>query len=271
MTAADAAQFNLSAINRPVAKGDTSDIVAFTQLYGPTAVSRLGCTDVVLTGVNLPIGPNKLITGTVVSVTPSIMAPSTIPDDGVVLSAPGGGPSSDFLTGHFKVGDRVSLTAGVAPKADLADAVKMAQLPRNDNGDLPSRSGETFDRAAMSWATVAQAIGGGPRLITEGKVTIDGLNEGFDSSFTDQPNPRTAVGVTKDGKLLMFTVDGRGELSQGVSLQDLASVMLRHGVVDGIQSRGSAADPRQWQRSMWSHSRLSGLIPARARQALPIC
>jgi hypothetical protein len=86
-----------------------------------------------------------------------------------------------------------------------------------------------------------QAIGGGPRLLEGGKVSIDGVDEGFDAAFTDRPNPRTAVGVAADGKILLFTVDGRSELSHGATLPELAAIMSRYGVIDGINLDGGGS------------------------------
>ena len=83
-----------------------------------------------------------------------------------------------------------------------------------------------INRAAWVWAQVPQAVGGGPRLLADGQVSVDWAAEGFDAGFAGSLNPRTAVGTTRDGHhLLLVTVDGRQAISRGVSLADMALIL----------------------------------------------
>ncbi|HEX5322223.1 MAG TPA: phosphodiester glycosidase family protein, partial [Capsulimonadaceae bacterium] len=84
-------------------------------------------------------------------------------------------------------------------------------------------------------------IGGGPWLVQGGQITVDAIAEGFDDSFANDPNPRTAVGQTADGDILLVTVDGRQKLSKGVSLSQMAQIMKRLGAVNAINFDGGGS------------------------------
>jgi hypothetical protein len=85
-------------------------------------------------------------------------------------------------------------------------------------------------------------VGGGPRLLVGGQVALDSAAEGFDAGFVGGLYPRTAVGVTHDGRhLLLVTVDGRQAISKGVSLPDLALILKRYGAWDAINLDGGGS------------------------------
>ena len=65
-------------------------------------------------------------------------------------------------------------------------------------------------------------------------------NEG--ANFTTIEHPRTAVGRTPDGVLLIGTVDGRQKgFSQGASLPELVKVLQDLGATDGINLDGGGS------------------------------
>lgn len=72
-----------------------------------------------------------------------------------------------------------------------------------------------------AWRAVSEAVGAGPRLLTDGFVTCDPYGEGFsDPRVTRNTAPRSAVGITKSGKILLVTVPG-------VTVHQLARVMQK--------------------------------------------
>ena len=237
LQAADGARYFVSGINRPVGPGE---IVAFTPLYGAAASVRAGGVLVTLANVNLPVRANKLIAGRIVSIDPAGTALRPIPAEGLVLSA-GAGAGASFLLSHCRVGETVGFVLSVTPAGQTHDGVKIASLPRAP-GDLPSREGASVARGAYLWANVENAVGGGPRLLANGQTLIDGASEGFDINFTDHPNPRTAVGVSRDGhRLLIVTVDGRQAISRGVTLAELAAIMKRYGAWNAMNFDGGGS------------------------------
>lgn len=82
--------------------------------------------------------------------------------------------------------------------------------------------GETVSLTwSAGWPGVLDTIGGNPTLLEDGVITAEDCT---DSYFCDR-NPRTAVGVTGTGKILMVTVDGRQEKSVGMTPVQLAKLM----------------------------------------------
>jgi hypothetical protein len=234
----DGSRARLGGINRRVGLGE---IVAFTPQYGPTTGNRPGGTEVVLGNIGLPLRADKLMKGTVLSVTSNDPTPQAIEPNQVVLSgAPGAG--ADFLSQHAHPGEQIEFLLAVAPPDAVTQAVQIAELPRTTPGDLPSRSGENLSRPAWLWSNVQEAVGGGPRLLTDGQVTVDGLAEGFADWMISSRQPRTAVGATQDGHtLIIATVDGRQSLSQGVTIPDLALILKRYGAWNAINLDGGGS------------------------------
>jgi len=77
------------------------------------------------------------------------------------------------------------------------------------------------------------AVGAYPRLVENGKNVAN-----------DNPaiHPRTAAGVTADGKLLLITVDGRiADRSVGLTFRELADVLIRWGARDAINLDGGGS------------------------------
>ncbi len=237
LQAADGARAYLGGINRSTA---ANEIVVYSPVYGSVTSNKLGGAEAVLSGVNLPVRANKLMTGRVERVEAVRGATETIPEGGLVISG-GPGTGADFLARHLHPGDPVSFVLAVAPVGQTLSALQVASLPRTTS-DLPSRAGLAVSRSAYVWAAVPSAVGGGPRLLTDGQTTIDWAAEGFEAGFADSLNPRTAVGTTRDGRhLLLVTVDGRQAFSKGVSLASLALILKRYGAWNAINLDGGGS------------------------------
>jgi exopolysaccharide biosynthesis protein len=84
-------------------------------------------------------------------------------------------------------------------------------------------------------------VAGVPQLIKDGRVDITWEKEKSSKSFVETKHPRTAVAKLKDGKFLMITVDGRSESSGGISLNDLAALLLEFGAVDALNLDGGGS------------------------------
>ncbi len=237
LQAADGARAYVSGIDRSTAP---NEIVVYSPTYGTATSNKPGGVEAVIEGVNLPVKANKLMAGRVARVERVAGTTETIPPDGLVLSG-GPGTGADFLARHLHPGDPVSFVLAVAPAGQTLGALRVATLPRT-RGDLPSRSGLEVSRAGYLWAGVQSAVGGGPRLLTDGQVTVDWAAEGFDAGFAGSPNPRTAAGTSRDGRrLFLVTVDGRQAFSKGVSLTELALILKRYGAYNAINLDGGGS------------------------------
>ncbi|MCU1589229.1 MAG: PhosphodieSPTER glycosidase [Frankiales bacterium] len=82
-------------------------------------------------------------------------------------------------------------------------------------------------------------LGGNPVLILNGLEQYQDLS-GSDAFFDRQP--RTAVGVTGDGRMLLVVVDGRQPgYSVGMTLQELADLMQSLGAINAINLDGGGS------------------------------
>lgn len=92
------------------------------------------------------------------------------------------------------------------------------------------------------------AVAGSDLLVRDGKVVAP-----TGTNFDDNHPPRTAVGITAGGKLLLMTIDGRQPgFAEGMSLRELGRFLLAHGAVEALNLDGggsttlvvAAPDPR---------------------------
>ena len=92
------------------------------------------------------------------------------------------------------------------------------------------------------WATVSDAIGGGPVLVRDGDPVYR-ANEAFTTSQLAPRAPRTAVGQRANGDVLLVTTDGRQPgYSVGMTNFELALALVRLGAVRAmaLDSGGSS-------------------------------
>lgn len=91
------------------------------------------------------------------------------------------------------------------------------------------------------WEKAKFAVGGGPRLLTGGAITVEAKAEKFKSDVVSGRAPRTAVGITADKRVLMVCVDGRQKNSAGMTLKELAKYMKKLGAVDAMNLDGGGS------------------------------
>jgi hypothetical protein len=144
--------------------------------------------------------PNATLTATVVGYSGGGNTP--IPPDGAVLVARG--TQAGFLAAEAPVGAKVLIHLLLTPP----------------------------------WTNVAEAIGGGPAIVRDGKPVFRSF-ESFESNLLAQRQPRAGVGQLADGRVVLVAVDGRRPgYSTGLTNFELALTMMRLGCVTA-----SALDP----------------------------
>jgi hypothetical protein len=137
--------------------------------------------------------PNTPLTGVVTQYVTGGNQP--IPADGAVLVARG--TQAGFLSAEAPVGANVTVLLTLTPP----------------------------------WPNVTEALGGGPVVVREGKPVFRSL-EGFTTDQLAYRHPRTGVGQTADGRILLVAVDGRQPgYSTGLTNFELALTMMRLGCV----------------------------------------
>ena len=81
---------------------------------------------------------------------------------------------------------------------------------------------------------VLEAVSFGPQLIKAGQGMVRG-NGGWGIA------PRTAIGQTKDGTILLLVIDGRQLTSIGATLKDVQDILLDYGAVNAANLDGGSS------------------------------
>jgi hypothetical protein len=76
------------------------------------------------------------------------------------------------------------------------------------------------------WWKMRTAVGGGPVLIHDGRIWITNKEEQLFSGGDLDRHPRTAMGYTKDGHLIILAVQGRSPgVAEGATLEEVAKML----------------------------------------------
>lgn len=89
------------------------------------------------------------------------------------------------------------------------------------------------------WENVKFAFSGGPYLVKNGNVYVDAAEQKMLGIVGK--NPRTAVGYTRDNRLIIITIDGRQRASSGVTLYELAKLMKEFGCYNAMNLDGGTS------------------------------
>lgn len=90
---------------------------------------------------------------------------------------------------------------------------------------------------------IEQAFGGGPVLIQNGNALISNNEERkFAGKAILDKHPRTAIGYTPEGKMIILVVQGRMKgLAEGATLPHLAQIMVDLGCVEAMNLDGGGS------------------------------
>jgi exopolysaccharide biosynthesis protein len=104
-----------------------------------------------------------------------------------------------------------------------------------DNNLLSNVIHEDEFRDRMEDHQIDGAIQAGPRLVVNGKVSLDVKNEGFkDPKILTGGGARSALGITKDHKLILITTGG-------ATIPQLAEIMKQAGAYQAMNLDGGAS------------------------------
>jgi hypothetical protein len=176
----------------------------YTPLYGATTPKESGVLEVVI-GTFPPARLDAPLDGTVTQVTAA--GPTRIPPGGAVLVARGT-QSTAQLKAEAPVGQKVEAMLSLSP----------------------------------DWNGLASAIGGGPRLVRNGKPIFHN-GESFASRQLNGRQARGAIGQLSDGRIVLVAVEGtKASYSIGMSNYELAVELSRLGATTAYGlGAGSAA------------------------------
>lgn len=166
------------------------------------------------------------------------------------------GRGKDTLTYRHPFGSAIGISK--KRKADVAwlytdslSAVKANQFvitPVKDSTERPDwqylseQTSVPQHKGFEKWK-MKTAVGGGPVLIQNGEAKITNNEElKFAGKAINDKHPRTAMGYTKDNKLIVLVVEGRNPgMADGVSLTQLAEIMKELGCVEALNLDGGGS------------------------------
>lgn len=89
---------------------------------------------------------------------------------------------------------------------------------------------------------VRTALSGGPVLVQNNRVNITNDEElRFPGKAINDKHPRTAMGYTRDGRLIVFVCEGRSPQAAGLSLRQMAKVLVDLGCEEALNLDGGGS------------------------------
>jgi hypothetical protein len=86
------------------------------------------------------------------------------------------------------------------------------------------------------------AVGGGPVILQKGKIFITNeLEMMFRGKAINDKHPRTAIGYTKDGKLIILMIEGRNAIAHGATLGQEAQILKDLGCWEALNLDGGGS------------------------------
>jgi hypothetical protein len=146
----------------------------------------------------------------------------------------------------------VDVTGCFSSSLPTQDGVVVSAAPTSDEATF-LRSLAPGETVEVSWSLgivgVTDAIGGDRMLVNDGKVAL-----GACTGAVCARNPRTAIGITADGRVLIVVVEGRQSSSSGMSLLELAQFMAnRLGADVAMNLDGGGSSTMAVRGSVYSH------------------
>lgn len=84
-------------------------------------------------------------------------------------------------------------------------------------------------------------VSGGPLLVEQGRVNVRSVEEQIAPDIARGRAPRTALGLKKDGTLLLLVVDGRSSVSSGLTLSELSHYFVKLGADSAVNFDGGGS------------------------------
>ncbi len=194
-------------IRRINSKADSNSITIYNSFQGnytPVVPEKWAVSEVLL----IPAGQSGDTAFFTIGDSLKQAGHTQIPNDGFIISA--NNKYAYYLSREFEIGDTIKLLLKLNP----------------------------------NFTNIRSLTGGWPQLVKDGKSLIkSNLNiEGVIQRFSENRHPRTGVGFSKDSTTVYFiTVDGRQQMSRGMSLLEFADLMIDEGIYQGLNLDGGGS------------------------------
>ena len=172
----------------------------------------------------------------------------------VSYTAPIKGSGKDSLKYNYSYKGAIGISK--KRKADVAwiktDSSKQyataAQHPLTSRGSLIAvkkgsvrESGGSTNELFSKWK-MKTAIGGGPVLLQNGEIKVTNNEERmFAGKGINDKHPRTAMGYTKDNKLIILVIEGRNSTARGASLTQEAQIFKDLDCLEALNLDGGGS------------------------------
>jgi hypothetical protein len=198
---------------------DPNEIIVFTSDYGANADSG--------SGVEVAIDASGVVTAV------SDGRGGAIAPHGQVLQ--GTGTGADWLKQNIAVGAKVTVGRTLTSAGGQEIPVKEGVYAINGGPTLLLDGGTVEQEHALEgWGTADV-----PGVAT---TVSNGYRASFYNGWYLRRNPRTAVGVTSNGTILLMVADGRApHYSAGLSIAEVTAMMKYFGAMDAINLDGGGS------------------------------
>lgn len=115
-------------------------------------------------------------------------------------------------------------------------------VPSLKRAELPKKKKQLLRGKGFRKWKVQTAVGGGPVLVQNGEVQITNNEERkFAGKAVDDRHPRTAIGYTHSGDVIVFVCEGRSEKAAGLTLTQMAGIMRNLGCEEALNLDGGGS------------------------------
>ena len=119
----------------------------------------------------------------------------------------------------------------------IKDSIRFSERFRNE---IPK--GKTLREVFKKRWRMQTAIGGGPVLLWNGKMIITNEEERmFTGKAIHDKHPRTAMGYTKDNKLIILVIEGRNPGASGATLIQETQILKDLGCIEALNLDGGGS------------------------------
>ncbi|MHA4810614.1 phosphodiester glycosidase family protein [Flavitalea flava] len=114
--------------------------------------------------------------------------------------------------------------------------------PVISKGEAPSPGINDLNDVGWKWWKMRTAVGGGPVLIHNGIIRITNKEEQLFSGGEADKHPRTAMGYTRSGQLIILAIQGRlPGIAAGASLDQEAKILSDLGCYEALNLDGGGS------------------------------
>ena len=153
-------------------------------------------------------------------------------------------PLTERETGLVVQGDRITEKLNNLLPQDSIDIPENGYLVICRKTDINLKIGETVNLDSVTlprdFANYPQILGAGPLLLQNGRLVLDGNAEKFSPAFQNQQASRSAIAVSREGKILLVAIHNRVG-GRGATLGELARILLLMAAKDGLNLDGGSS------------------------------